>query len=89
MHNFIIALFVKKGFLTEEEGEKMSKAMFGRPVPSEYDSTLSFVERLLTEAKLSSTRKYFNPSDFEKPEEKPVEEPKEKAKTKVVAKNKK
>lgn len=83
MHNFIIALFVKKELLTEEEGEKMAKAIFGRPIPSEYDSTLSFVERLLTEAKMSSTRKYFNPSDFEKPKEE------KKAKTKVVAKNNK
>lgn len=79
MHNFIIALFVEKELLTEQEGEKMSKAMFGRPIPQEYDATLSFVERLLTEAKMSSTRKYFNPNDFEE----------KKAKTKVVAKNKK
>lgn len=85
MHNFIIALFVKKGLLSEQEGEKMSKAMFGRPIPQEYDSTLSFVERLLTEAKMSSTRKYFNPNDFKDSEE----EPEKKAKTKVVAKNKK
>jgi hypothetical protein len=64
MVNFIIALFVKKELLSEEEGQKLAKAVFGRPIPQEYDSCLSFVERLLTEAKLSSTRKYFNPTDF-------------------------
>jgi len=66
MINFIIALFVKKELLTEEEGRKMSKAVFGRPIPDEYDLALAFVERLLVEAKLSSTRKYFDPSALEK-----------------------
>lgn len=64
MVNFIIALFVKKGLLTEEEGAKFAKAQFGRPIPQDYDGCLVFVDRLLIEAKLSSTRKYFNPSDF-------------------------
>lgn len=66
MHNFIIALFVKLGHISEEEGNKMSKAIFGRPIPDEYEATLSFVERLLTEAKLASTRKYFDPTLLEK-----------------------
>jgi hypothetical protein len=70
MVNFIIALFVKKDLLSEEEGRKLSKAMFGRPIPDEYDSALSFVERLLVEAKLSSTRKYFDPAIVDKKEEK-------------------
>jgi hypothetical protein len=72
MINFIIALFVKKDLITEEEGAKLAKAVFGRPIPQEYDSVLSFVERLLTEAKLSSTRKYFNPNDLKTSEEKEV-----------------
>jgi hypothetical protein len=62
MLNFIIALFVKKDLLSEEEGRKLSKALFGRPIPDEYDLALPFVERLLAEAKLSSTRKYFDPA---------------------------
>jgi len=66
MINFIIALFVKRELLTEEEGRKMSKALFGRPIPDEYDLALAFVERLLVEAKLSSTRKYFDPTLLEK-----------------------
>lgn len=66
MINFIIALFVKRELLTEEEGRKMSKAVFGRPIPDEYDLALAFVERLLVEAKLSSTRKYFDPNLLEK-----------------------
>jgi hypothetical protein len=65
MINFIIALFVKKELLTEEEGRKLSKAVFGRPIPDEYDLALAFVERLLIEAKLSSTRKYFDPATIE------------------------
>lgn len=65
MINFIIALFVKKELLTEEEGRKLSKAVFGRPIPDEYDLALAFVERLLVEAKLSSTRKYFDPAAIE------------------------
>ena len=70
MINFIIALFVKKNLLSEEEGRKLSKAVFGRPIPDEYDLALSFVERLLVEAKLSSTRKYFDPSVLDKKQEK-------------------
>lgn len=65
MLNFIIALFVKKDLLSEEEGRKLSKAVFGRPIPDEYDLALAFVERLLVEAKLSSTRKYFDPAIIE------------------------
>ena len=72
MVNFIIALFVKKELLSEEEGEKLAKAIFGRPIPQEYESTFSFVERLLTEAKLSSTRKYFNPNEFKETDKKEV-----------------
>jgi hypothetical protein len=70
MINFIIALFVKKDLLSEEEGSKLSKAVFGRPIPDEYELALAFVERLLTEAKLSSTRKYFDPAIIEKKVEK-------------------
>lgn len=68
MINFIIALFVKKDLLSEEEGRKLSKAVFGRPIPDEYDLALAFVERLLVEAKLSSTRKYFDPAIVNKKE---------------------
>ena len=70
MLNFIIALFVKRDLLTEEEGKKISKAVFGRPIPDEYEQALSFVERLLVEAKLRSTRKYFDPAILDKKEEK-------------------
>jgi hypothetical protein len=73
MINFIIALFVKKELLTEEEGRKLSKAVFGRPIPDEYDLALAFVERLLVEAKLSSTRKYFDPTLLEKKKDKKVD----------------
>jgi len=72
MLNFIIALFVKKDLLTEEEGKKLSKAVFGRPIPDEYEQAFSFVERLLVEAKLSSTRKYFDPAIVEKKDKKIV-----------------
>ena len=40
MINFIIALFVKRDLLTEEEGKKISKAVFGRPIPDEYELAL-------------------------------------------------
>lgn len=73
MINFIIAFFVKKELLTEEEGKKLAKAVFGRPIPDDYDLALPFVERLLTEAQLSSTRKYFDPSLLEKKPEKKAE----------------
>ncbi len=66
MQNFIIALAVKMEFLTEEEGKKMAAALFGRPIPDEYEACKAFLERLLSEAKLSSTRKYFDPIILEK-----------------------
>jgi len=78
MINFIIALFVKKDLLSEEEGRKLSKAVFGRPIPDEYEQALVFVERLLVEAKLSSTRKYFDPTIIEKKEDKTEKEDKKK-----------
>lgn len=70
MINFIIALFVKKGLLEVEEGEKLAKSLFGRSLPQDYEAALSFAERLLTEAKLSSSKKYFDPQILEKVEEK-------------------
>lgn len=82
MLNFIIALFVAKDLLTEKEGEKIAKAAFGRPIPQEYDSVVSFVDRLLKEAKLSTTRKYFDPDSFSNTAEKKEVE-------KTVAKKKK
>ena len=64
MLNFIIVLFVKKELLTKEEGKRLASALFGRPLPSDYEAMESFVERLLVEARLSSEKKYFNPTDY-------------------------
>lgn len=88
MINFIIALFVKQGFLSEEEGQKLSKSVFGRPIPDEYEAAKAFVERLLTEARLSSTRKYFDPSVLEQKGEKIIKKAVDKIEKKTVASKK-
>lgn len=84
MVNFIIALFVKKEFITEVEGEKLAKSLFGHPIPGDYESCLALVDRLLKEAKVSTTRKYFDPDAFEKV----TKEEKKTVTKKVAQKNK-